>query len=313
MVVRWTTVLHHVKIPIASWYHRPVQDHERRSPGPARKPIPDAIRCVVKNLAHQHPWWGYKRIAVIARRNGTRVSNKITYKIFQEEGLLQCKRPSTPALYQAAKLAELLPTGVNELWQTDVTYLNIPGRGWWYAVTVIDYYSRYLLALHLTPSYRAADVTIALDLARSEAERLHGPLQHTPFLVTDNGTSFTAKAFQRHVAGAYEHLRIQYRTPTQLGLLERFHQTLNTEEIYWNLYKNPAEARVKLEAFRIRYNEIRPHWALKPEAGGDPATPLEVYTNLVTPRLPAWQDWAIRAKERLAIALNDDTINHQAA
>jgi hypothetical protein len=46
-------------------------------------------------------------------------------------------------------------------------------------VTVIDYYSRYLLACHFTPSYRAADVVMALDTARAEAERLHGPLTKT--------------------------------------------------------------------------------------------------------------------------------------
>ena len=99
-------------------------------------------------------------------------------------------------------------------------------------VTVIDYYSRYLLACHFTPSYRAADVTVALDAARAEAERLHGPLEKIPFLVTDNGSSFLARTFQRHIDGDYTHVRIQYRTPTQLGLLERFHQTLKTEEVY---------------------------------------------------------------------------------
>ena len=51
---------------------------------------------------------------------------------------------------------ELLPSAPNELWQADVTYLHIPGHGWWYAVTVIDYYSRYLLACHFTPRSRAA-------------------------------------------------------------------------------------------------------------------------------------------------------------
>ena len=59
----------------------------------------------------------------------------------------------------------------------DVTYIHIPGYGWWYAVTVIDYYSRYLLACHLTSSYSAAEAIEALKLARQEAERIHGPLE----------------------------------------------------------------------------------------------------------------------------------------
>src|ERR671925_645429 len=95
-----------------------------------------------------------------------------------------------------------------------------------------------------------------------EAERLHGPLAKQPFLVTDNGSSFLARSFRQHIDGEYTHVRIQYRTPTQLGLLERFHQTLKTEEVYWKLYTLPAEARKSLEVFRQRYNEIRLHWAL---------------------------------------------------
>ena len=57
---------------------------------------------------------------------------------------------------------ELLPQQPNDLWQMDVTYIHIPGHGWWYAVTVIDYYSRYLLACHLTFSYSASQVIYAL-------------------------------------------------------------------------------------------------------------------------------------------------------
>ena len=63
----------------------------------------------------------------------------------------------------------------------DVTYIHIPGFGWWYAVTVIDYFSRYLLACHLTSSYSAAEAIRGLEMAREEAERLSGPLKKRPF------------------------------------------------------------------------------------------------------------------------------------
>ena len=184
-------------------------------------------------------------------------------------------------------------------WPTQ-PYIHIPGHGWWYAVTVIDYYSRYLLACYFTPSYRATDVAAALDAARAEAERLHGPLKKIPFLVTDNGSSFLARSFRRHIDGEYAHVRIQYRTPTQLGLLERFHQTLKTEEVYWKLYASPAEARESLEVFRRRYNEVRPHWALIPPESGDPVTPADVYVHGKAVQLPKWQGWAKAARKKLA-------------
>jgi RNA-directed DNA polymerase len=181
----------------------------------------------------------------------------------------------------------------------DVTYVHISGFGWWYVVTVIDYYSRYLLAARLVSSYCACEVTEALAQAREEAQGIHGPLAQVPFVLTDNGPSFLAKRFQRFVRDDYRHIRIQYRTPTQLGLLERFHETLKQEEIYWRLYDGPDHARRCIAEFHARYNHRRPHWALVPVEGGDPVTPAQVYTGSKEIRIPKWQSWARNAQARL--------------
>jgi transposase InsO family protein len=140
---------------------------------------------------------------------------------------------------------------------------------------------------------------LASEQARAEAERLHGPLVSRPFLVTDNGSSSIPRRFVQHVAGQYSHVRIRYRTPTQLGLLERFHQTLKQEETYWRLYESSAHARECIGQFRSRYSAQRPHWALVPEAGGDPLTPQEVYVSGCRIAIPKWQTWAKAAKAKL--------------
>ncbi len=77
-----------------------------------------------------------------------------------------------------------------------------------YAVTVIDCFSRHLLACQLTSSYSAVEAIRALEVARQEAERLSGPLKERPFLVTNNGSSFIARRFQRFIEDAYTHVRI---------------------------------------------------------------------------------------------------------
>ncbi|MEM6454473.1 MAG: DDE-type integrase/transposase/recombinase [Acidobacteriota bacterium] len=193
------------------------------------------LRSVVE-VSLADPWWGYKRIAVICRRAKIAISNRFVYRVLKEANLLQWRRPKSPELYQAARLFELLPQKSNDLWQADVTYIHIPGHGWWYAVTVIDYFSRYLLALHLSPSNDAGALTIAIDQAFAEAERVHGPLEHKPTLVTDNGSNFIARRFHKHIKDLLDQVRTRYRTPQQLGLLERFHQTLKQEEVYWDIY-----------------------------------------------------------------------------
>lgn len=297
--LRCTRVLQALGVACSSWYRQPVPEEQRRRPGPAPQPIPEAVRQAVLNMAKLNPWYGYKRIAVMCRRAGQVVQDRQAYVVMREAGLLHQPRPREPELYQAAKLFELLPQQPNDLWQMDVTYIHIPGHGWWYAVTVIDYYSRYLLACHLTNSYSAVEVAQALHEARVEAERLHGPLTKPPFLVTDNGPSFLARRFAAFIRGQYQHVRIAYRTPQQLGLLERFHQTLKTEEVYWRLYDDPQHARVCLEEFRQRYNRLRPHWALRPEEGGDPLVPEEVYAEGRVVQIPRWQSWAQAAQAKL--------------
>jgi len=296
--LRRTRLLAALGVATSSWYRQPVPEEERRRPGPAPQPIAEAVRQAVMDMATRNPWYGYKRIAVMCRRAGQAVLDR-QYAVMRAAGLLQQPRPREPELYQAAKLFELLPQRPDDLWQMDVTYIHIPFHGWWYAVTTIDYYSRYLLTCHLTHSYSAEQVACALKLAREEAERIHGPLSKPPFLLTDNGPSFIARRFSAFVAARYSHVRIRYRTPEQLGLLERFHRTLKTEEVYWRLYDHPQHARTCLAEFRERYNRLRPHWALRPEEGGDPLVPEEVYAGGRAVQLPRWQGWARAAKAKL--------------
>jgi len=286
-------------VPRSLWYRRHVPKEKRSKPGPKAEEMPVEVVQWVVALALENPWLGYKKIAILCRRFGGEVSNRQAYQVMKKWGLLRKRRCRTAEVYQAAKLHELLPQGPNDLWQMDVTYIHIPGHGWWYAVTVIDYYSRYLLAAHLTSSYSAVEVNAALAKAKAEAERIHGPLKKMPFLVTDNGSSFIARKFNRFIAGQFSHVRIQYRTPTQLGLLERFHCTLKEEEIYWRIYQTPHHARQCLAEFAKRYNERRPHWALVPEKSGDPLVPSDVYVLGRHIQLPKWQKWAREAKAKI--------------
>jgi len=65
------------------------------------------------------PWYGYQRIAVMCRREAEPVTDRQVYRVMREHDLLHKPRPY-----------ELLPRRPNELWQTDMTYIHIPGFGW---------------------------------------------------------------------------------------------------------------------------------------------------------------------------------------
>ncbi len=55
-------------------------------------------------------------------------------------------------------------TRPNKLWQTDFTYLKVIGWGWFYLSTILDDYSRYIIAWKLCTTMKAEDVTETLEL-----------------------------------------------------------------------------------------------------------------------------------------------------
>ena len=132
---RLTAVLRGLGIASSSWYRQPVPADQRRRPGPKPKAVAKEVVLAVVNMAVANPWYGYKRIAVMCRRQERAVKDREAYLVMRDHGLLQQRRARQPELYQAAKLFELLPDKPNDLWQMDVTYIHIPGYGWWYAVT----------------------------------------------------------------------------------------------------------------------------------------------------------------------------------
>ena len=54
---------------------------------------------------------------------------------------------------------------VNEMWQTDFTYFRIINWGWYYLSTILDDFSRYIIAWKLSPTMGANDVKETLDKA----------------------------------------------------------------------------------------------------------------------------------------------------
>jgi len=111
--LRLNRVLGALGIARSVWYARPVA--EPKKPGRKPKEVAEPLAAEIRTLAERYPWWGYKRIAVMARRQELRVSNKQVYRVFKAAGLLQKKRVRQAALYQAARLFELLPAAPNDL------------------------------------------------------------------------------------------------------------------------------------------------------------------------------------------------------
>ena len=83
-------------------------------------------------------------------------------------------------------------TGTNQLWQTDFTYLKVIGWGWFYLSTILDDFSRYIIAWKLCTTMRADDVTDTLQMALTASGCAAARVVHKPRLLSDNGSSYVS-------------------------------------------------------------------------------------------------------------------------
>jgi transposase InsO family protein len=83
-------------------------------------------------------------------------------------------------------------TAPNQLWQTDFTYLKVIGWGWFYLSTVLDDFSRYILAWKLCTTMAASDVSETLQVALQASGLDKAKVLDRPRLLSDNGPSYVA-------------------------------------------------------------------------------------------------------------------------
>jgi len=99
-------------------------------------------------------------------------------------------------------------TAINQLWQTDFTYLKVVRWGWFFLSTVLDDFSRYIVTWKLCSGMAASDVTI----------------KHRPRLLSDNGPSYIASDLSEWLGEQdIKHTRGKPYHPMTQGKIERWH------------------------------------------------------------------------------------------
>jgi transposase InsO family protein len=138
---------------------------EDQSPRPSRvwNRIPDDVRQRIVDLALDVPELSPRELAV--RFTDTEkyfVSEASVYRLLKSLDLI-----TSPAfiVIKAADEFRDKTTAINQLWQTDFTYLKVIGWGWMYLSTILDDYSRYIIAWKLCTTMKTSDVTDTLNLA----------------------------------------------------------------------------------------------------------------------------------------------------
>ena len=196
------------------------------------------------------------------------VSESSVYRLLKAHDLI-----TSPAfiLMKAADTFAQPTTAPNQLWQTDFTYLRVIGWGWFYLSTVLDDFSRYILAWKLCTTMTATDVsdTLAIALRSSGLERVR--VRHRPRLLSDNGPSYLSAQLGSWLAEhGMTHTRGKPYHPMTQGKIERYHRSMKNQILLENYYL-PGQLEARLAEFVDYYNLRRYHESL------DNLTPADVY------------------------------------
>src|SRR5215468_8601927 len=183
------------------------------------------VRRTLDDLALEEPDLSPRELAVrFTDREKYFVSEASAYRLLKAHDLI-----ASPAyiVIKAAKEFKDKTTAPNQLWQTDFTYLKITGWGWYYLSTVLDDFSRFIVAWKLCATMGAKDVTATLDLALSAAGLDQAALEQRPRLLSDNGPSYVASDLSDwlHDQGM-KHTRGKPYHPMTQGKIERWHLSL---------------------------------------------------------------------------------------
>ncbi|MDE2340840.1 MAG: IS3 family transposase [Alphaproteobacteria bacterium] len=196
------------------------------------------------------------------------VSESTVYRLLKAHDLI-----TSPAfiVIKAANEFKHKTERPNEMWQTDFTYFKIIGWGWFYLSTVLDDFSRYIIAWKLCTTMCASDVTDTLELALTASGCDQAHVLHKPKLLSDNGPSYVAADLATWIeAKSMSHVRGAPFHPQTQGKIERWHQTLKNCILLDN-YFLPGDLEAQIGAFIEHYNHCRYHESL------NNLTPADVY------------------------------------
>jgi putative transposase len=226
------------------------------------------VRDAIQRVALEKRCYGYRRIAQELRRDGLVVNYKRVLRLMRRDNLLCLrKRPFVPVTTDSRhewrvvpNLARgLVPTGLDQLWVADITYVRLAEEFAFLAV-LLDAFSRRVIGWALDTHLRASLATAALQMAIAARRPAPGSLIHH----SDRGVQYACGEYAS-VLEAHDIQPSMSRVgnPYDNAKAESFMKTLKQEEVDGRDYRDLTQARDAIGAFMEDvYNRRRLHSAL---------------------------------------------------
>lgn len=235
------------------------------------------LRERLQTLAILRPRWGYRRLYRLLRREGLAVNRKRVQRVYQEAGLAVAKRKRKRVAVPRVPLPP--PTRANARWSMDFVSDALGDGRKFRALTIVDDFTRECPAITVDRSLtgeRVARVLTALARTRGLPQAI----------VCDNGPEFRSEALDQWADAHGVTLQfIEPGKPVQNAYAESFNGRLRDECLNETWFVSLPDAQQTIEAWRIDYNERRPHSSLAHRTPEEFAKAMSSATTSITPSL----------------------------
>jgi putative transposase len=223
---------------------------------PSRRSDQAPLRQRIRELAHARPRFGFLRIWVLLRREGWVVNRKRVRRLYRLEGLqlrMRVRRRKHIALHRGPAPTPLGPT---ERWSMDFVHDALADGRPFRVLTVVDQWSRQSPVLEVASRMSGATVGDALDGVLLGGQRPRS-------ITVDHGTEFMSRALEdwAHARGVQLDF-IRPGKPVENAFIEAFNGRLRDECLNVHQFTSIEDAKARIEAWRVDYNQRRPHSSL---------------------------------------------------
>lgn len=242
-----------------STYYRWRQGHPKTSRGRPWNRLTPEEEDKVLVIAREYPDLSSRQLSSwITDNEGFAVSESTVYRILRREGLV--KRQETQLM--AAKEYHTKTTRPHQMWATDASYFRVVGWGYYYLVTVMDDYSRFILGWKLQKDMSANSLIEVVQEAVDTTGMTDVPVEDRTKLLSDNGAGYVSRTFREYLSlVGIEHILAAPYHPQTNGKLERYHRSIK-REVNQLPYELPGQLEQAIANFVDYYNYHRYHKAL---------------------------------------------------
>ena len=229
-------------------------------------PVEMEFRDALQKIALESPAYGYRRITAELNRRGFEVNHKRVLRLMRQDNLLCLRhkafvvttdsRHDLPVYPNLAR--ELAPSGVNQLWIADITYIRLRAE-FVYLAVLLDAFSRRVIGWALGRTLEAGLALSALAMALRQRQPAPGLVHHS-----DRGVQYASRDYTDLLKQHQIQISMSRKgNPYDNAACESFMKTLKYEEVYRTEYRDLADAYAQIGEFLDRvYNQQRLHSAL---------------------------------------------------